>query len=91
MCGIYGILELTGAPVKRAHLSSMGAVTVHRGPDDEGVHVDGACGIGMRRLSIIDLAGGHQPLATQDGALWLVAGNNMQSDIWKLTRKRREP
>ena len=77
MCGIYGILELTGTPVKRAHLSGMGAVTAHRGPDDEGVHVDGACGIGMRRLSIIDLAGGHQPLATQDGALWLVCNGEI--------------
>ena len=43
-------------------LARMGDVTVHRGPDDDGVHVDGPCAIGMRRLSIIDLAGGHQPL-----------------------------
>ena len=42
----------------------MGDVTAHRGPDDEGQHIDGACGIAMRRLSIIDLAGGHQPLST---------------------------
>ena len=43
-------------------MARMGQLTVHRGPDDEGMHLDGACAIGMRRLSIIDLAGGHQPL-----------------------------
>jgi asparagine synthase (glutamine-hydrolysing) len=77
MCGIYGLLQLSGAPISRAHLSAMGAVTVHRGPDDEGLHVDGACGIGMRRLSIIDLAGGHQPLSTADGRLWVVCNGEI--------------
>ena len=49
-------------PTRRA-VARWGGVTVHRGPDDEGTHVDGPCAIGMRRLSIIDLAGGHQPLS----------------------------
>jgi asparagine synthase (glutamine-hydrolysing) len=44
----------------------------HRGPDDEGFHVDGGCGIGMRRLSIIDLATGHQPMSNEDGTVWVV-------------------
>jgi asparagine synthase (glutamine-hydrolysing) len=44
----------------------------HRGPDDEGIHVDGPVGLGMRRLSIIDLAGGHQPLCNEDGTVWVV-------------------
>lgn len=44
----------------------------HRGPDDEGFHVDGQCAIGMRRLSIIDLAGGHQPISNEDGSVWVV-------------------
>lgn len=44
----------------------------HRGPDDEGYHVDGACGIGMRRLSIIDLDSGHQPISNEDGYIWVV-------------------
>jgi asparagine synthase (glutamine-hydrolysing) len=44
----------------------------HRGPDDEGFHVDGPCGIGMRRLSIVDLAGGHQPISNEDGSVWVV-------------------
>ena len=55
----------------------MGDVTRHRGPDDEGLHVDGRCGIGMRRLSIIDLAGGHQPLSNEDGTLWLVCNGEI--------------
>ena len=63
MCGIHGILPArrrTGA--RRMAARAWARVTVHRGPDDEGVHVDGRCAIGMRRLSIIDLAGGHQPI-----------------------------
>ncbi len=44
----------------------------HRGPDDEGVYTDGGCGIGMRRLSIIDLGTGHQPLSNEDGSVWVV-------------------
>ena len=44
----------------------------HRGPDDHGYHVDGPCAIGMRRLSIIDLATGHQPISNEDGSIWIV-------------------
>ena len=44
----------------------------HRGPDDEGYHIDGCCGIGMRRLSIIDLGSGHQPISNEDGSVWVV-------------------
>ena len=44
----------------------------HRGPDDRGTHIDGRVGIGMRRLSIIDTAGGHQPIANEDGTVWVV-------------------
>ena len=55
----------------------MGRITAHRGPDDEGLHVDGDVGIAMRRLSIIDLAGGHQPLSNADGTLWLVCNGEI--------------
>ena len=44
----------------------------HRGPDDEGIYTDGPCGIGMRRLSIIDLNTGHQPISNEDGTVWVV-------------------
>ena len=51
----------------------------HRGPDDEGFHVEGPCGIGMRRLSIIDLATGHQPMSNEDGSIWLVFNGEIYS------------
>jgi len=86
MCGIYGILRLDGTPVAPDALAPMARVTVHRGPDDEGVHVDGPCALGMRRLSIIDLAGGHQPLANAERTLWLVANG----EIYNFRELRRD-
>jgi asparagine synthase (glutamine-hydrolysing) len=77
MCGIYGIFQLDGVPADPALMPAMGRVVVHRGPDDEGYHADGPCAIGMRRLSIIDLAGGHQPLSNADGTLWLVCNGEI--------------
>ena len=44
----------------------------HRGPDDEGYFVKGQIGLGFRRLSIIDLSGGHQPLSNEDGSIWII-------------------
>jgi asparagine synthase (glutamine-hydrolysing) len=86
MCGIFGLLNLDGSPAERAALQAMARVSVHRGPDDEGFHIDGACGIGMRRLSIIDLAGGHQPLSSADGSLVLVCNG----EIYNFRELRRE-
>ncbi|PYX65419.1 MAG: asparagine synthase (glutamine-hydrolyzing), partial [Acidobacteria bacterium] len=77
MCGIHGVLHFDGSPVPIDAMRLMGRVTVHRGPDDEGVHIDGSCAIGMRRLSIIDVAGGHQPLRSSDGSLWLVCNGEI--------------
>lgn len=77
MCGIHGLIQLDGTPVQSRWLSAMGDATAHRGPDDEGQHIDGDCGIAMRRLSIIDLAGGHQPISTADGALTLVCNGEI--------------
>jgi len=74
MCGIHGFFMLDGTRADPSWLGRMGDVTAHRGPDDAGAYVDGPCAIGMRRLSIIDLAGGHQPIANQDGSL-VVVGN----------------
>jgi len=86
VCGIYGIFQLDGAPADSALMPAMGRVIGHRGPDDEGHHVDGPCAIGMRRLSIIDLAGGHQPLSNNDGTLWLVCNG----EIYNFRELRRE-
>ena len=60
-----------------AVLGAMGDVTVHRGPDEAGLHIDSACGIGMQRLSIIDLAGGHQPISNHDDSLWVVCNGEI--------------
>ncbi|MEO8741441.1 MAG: asparagine synthase (glutamine-hydrolyzing) [Casimicrobiaceae bacterium] len=86
VCGIYGVLRLDGAPLAAGVLRGMGERTIHRGPDDEGTHADGPVAIGMRRLSIIDLAGGHQPLSNEDGTLWLVANG----EIYNYRELRRE-
>jgi asparagine synthase (glutamine-hydrolysing) len=77
MCGIHGLIHFDGAPVEPRWLRAMGDVTAHRGPDDEGQHIDRDCGIAMRRLSIIDLAGGHQPISTADGRLTLVCNGEI--------------
>ena len=62
MCGIAGVLNNNGTPVDRDQLVEMCDVIAHRGPDDSGVYVAGSVGLGNRRLSIIDLEGGHQPI-----------------------------
>ena len=73
MCGITGIMHFRdGARVEPETLRQMCAAMVHRGPDDEGIYTDGAVGIGMRRLSIVDLSTGHQPLSNEDGTVWIV-------------------
>ena len=73
MCGITGILEFDRSKqVDPDLLRRMCRAMLHRGPDDEGVYTAGNIGLAMRRLSIIDLAHGHQPLSNEDGTLWIV-------------------
>lgn len=67
MCGICGALALSDAPVTKEELAPMVDAMRLRGPDGEGLYADGAAGLGHRRLSIIDLGGGHQPMSTPDG------------------------
>lgn len=71
MCGICGIYSPVGEPVDRVVLGNMLATLAHRGPDDEGMCVQGSVGLGHRRLSIIDLSGGHQPMSNEDQTIWL--------------------
>ncbi|MBI4552693.1 MAG: asparagine synthase (glutamine-hydrolyzing) [Candidatus Latescibacteria bacterium] len=61
-----------GRPIDPVQLASMNRTLTHRGPDDEGYHLDAGIGLGHRRLSIIDLAGGHQPLYNEDGTVCVV-------------------
>ncbi|HVF63990.1 MAG TPA: asparagine synthase (glutamine-hydrolyzing) [Casimicrobiaceae bacterium] len=77
MCGIYGLLEISGERASLDPIAAMALANVHRGPDDEGSYVDGPLAMGMRRLSIIDVAGGHQPLTNEDRSLWLVANGEI--------------
>jgi asparagine synthase (glutamine-hydrolysing) len=73
MCGIAGIYNFgTQEPVSPQLLKAMTDTIIHRGPDDEGIFSDGKVGLGMRRLSIIDVAGGHQPIENEDGTVRVV-------------------
>lgn len=73
MCGIAGVYNFrTGASVDEQLIKKMCSVLAHRGPDDEGVYCKENIGLGHRRLSIIDLTGGHQPMSNEDGSVWIV-------------------
>jgi asparagine synthase (glutamine-hydrolysing) len=73
MCGIAGIVDTRNAAnVEAGDVRRMCARIVYRGPDDEGIFVKGGTGLGMRRLSIIDVAGGHQPVFNEEGNIWIV-------------------
>lgn len=71
MCGIAGYF-LPQTQADDSVVRRMCDQIVHRGPDDHGYHVDGGCAIGMRRLSVIDLSTGHQPISNEDGSIWIV-------------------
>jgi len=82
MCGIAGILEFgRDMRASAAALREMCSVISHRGPDDDGFYTDGAAGIGMRRLSIVDVAGGHQPISNEDGTLWIVFNGEIYNHL----------
>ena len=73
MCGIAGIVRFDKKPVKKDEVLKMMRVIKHRGPDDEGVYVDGAVGLGHVRLSILDLsAAGHQPMTDETGRYTII-------------------
>ena len=72
MCGIAGVLSLAGKPVAQEEVEAMCDAMVHRGPNDAGYYVANDAVIGMRRLSIIDIDGGHQPVHNEDRTVWVV-------------------
>src|SRR5262245_611472 len=92
MCGIAGFVESPdarspfGADASRALVHRMCGVIRHRGPDDEGVFVDEGVALGMRRLSIIDLSTGHQPIHNEDRTVWIV----FNGEIYNFPELRRE-
>ena len=83
MCGICGKYSPAGVRIKE--LRSMLQTIAHRGPDDEGIFVDGCIGFANRRLSIIDLTGGHQPICNEDETIWIVCNG----EIYNYKRLRR--
>jgi len=87
MCGIAGVYNVaSGEPVSRDLLKAMTDSLVHRGPDDEGFFFSGPFGLGHRRLSIIDLPGGHQPLANEDQTVWAI----LNGEIYNYPELREE-
>jgi asparagine synthase (glutamine-hydrolysing) len=78
MCGIYGALALRDScPPPEEILTRMGTVVMHRGPDDHGHYCDKQIVFGMRRLSIIDVAGGRQPIANETNKVWVVCNGEL--------------
>jgi asparagine synthase (glutamine-hydrolysing) len=71
MCGIAGYVTVERSPFQRPILERMTDAIRHRGPDDSGYYQDEHASLGHRRLSIIDVAGGHQPMANEDGTVWI--------------------
>lgn len=86
MCGIAGIADVFPGGVDRHSVHQMCQAIVHRGPDDEGILVKDGVGLGMRRLSIIDLSGGHQPVFNEDRSIWIV----FNGEIYNFPELRRE-
>ncbi|MFX4303337.1 asparagine synthase (glutamine-hydrolyzing) [Alicyclobacillus tolerans] len=72
MCGICGTVERSGKHAQQDMLLAMTRSMVHRGPDEEGIYLDKEAGLGFRRLSIVDLAHGHQPMTNEDQSVWVV-------------------
>jgi len=72
LCGIAGIVAVGHAPIFAEELQAMCAALWARGPDDQGLYLGGGAGLAMRRLSIIDLETGHQPVSNEDGTMWVV-------------------
>ena len=87
MCGICGQYNFGNpAPVRHADIKAMTDSLIHRGPDDEGQFIAGPLGFGFRRLSIIDLAGGHQPMSDHEESVWVV----FNGEIYNFLELRRE-
>jgi asparagine synthase (glutamine-hydrolysing) len=87
MCGICGQFNFRdGAPVRRSDIETMTRSIAHRGPDDEVYFLAGPLGLGFRRLSIIDLSGGHQPMSDQEESVWLV----FNGEIYNFPEIKRE-
>src|ERR1700690_4061321 len=87
MCGICGQFNFSSsAPVISGDIAEMAGTMAHRGPDDEGYYVSGPIGLGFRRLSIIDIEGGHQPMSDAEETIRVV----FNGEIYNFPELRRE-
>ena len=86
MCGIAGMVARRGEEATASDVHRMCQTIVHRGPDDEGIYARGPVGLGMRRLSIIDLSGGKQPIHNEDKSIWIV----FNGEIYNFPELRQE-
>ena len=87
MCGICGQYNFgSQAPVQRRDIEAMAKAIAHRGPDDDGYYISGPLGFGFRRLSIIDLSGGHQPMSDHEESVWVI----FNGEIYNFAEIRRE-
>ena len=85
MCGIAGILDAQGRVVEEFLVRRLCEALGHRGPDGEGYHTDGPVSLGHRRLAILDLAGGRQPMSNEDGTVWVT----FNGEIYNFAELRR--
>ena len=81
MCGIVGFVNRAGEQADRAIVERMTATLAHRGPDGDGIYCEGHAALGHRRLSIIDLAGGAQPMANEDNTIWLTYNGELYNEF----------
>src|SRR5436190_890515 len=81
MCGIAGFLELTDRIPSRRDLEGMITRLRHRGPDGQGVHISGPAALGHRRLSIIDLVSGAQPMCNEDERVWVTYNGELYNFV----------
>src|SRR5581483_1964304 len=87
MCGIAGVMKFgRDARADSGPVRQMCAAMAHRGPGDDGFYTDGPVSLGMRRLSIIDVAGGHQPISNESGTVWIV----FNGEIYNHAELRRQ-
>jgi asparagine synthase (glutamine-hydrolysing) len=81
MCGIAGFVNGGGIAADREVLAAMTATLAHRGPDGDGLLIDGPAALGHRRLAIIDLAGGAQPMANEDESVWVTFNGELYNEL----------
>src|SRR4051794_17958118 len=81
MCGIAGFVNREGIKADRSIVERMTATLAHRGPDGDGFHCEGPVALGHRRLLIIDVAGGSQPMSNEDDSVWVTYNGELYNEL----------